>query len=119
MSREEQLGCGHSPLCAVTHPIGSFLVKVRFRLGLAWLMGMVEPWKKHEGCQREGAPVSHTFPLGSQTNPGAQGRAGSCLCPDAPTTQMSRRPKLANLLCIMGTSEFRYGWDRQPTFIID
>lgn len=30
----------------VTHPMGSLLVKVRFRLGLAWLMGMVLPWKK-------------------------------------------------------------------------
>lgn len=25
-------------------PMGSFLVMVRFRLGRAWLMGMVEPW---------------------------------------------------------------------------
>lgn len=39
--------CGKSSPCAVTHPIGSFLVKVRLRFGLAWLMGMVEPWKKH------------------------------------------------------------------------
>lgn len=30
-------------LCLVTHPTGSFLVKVRLRLGLAWLMGMVAP----------------------------------------------------------------------------
>lgn len=27
----------------LSHPIGSFLVKVRLRLGLAWLMGMVLP----------------------------------------------------------------------------
>jgi len=27
-----------------THPIGSFFVYVRFLFGLAWLIGMVEPW---------------------------------------------------------------------------
>lgn len=73
--------------------MGSFLVKLRLRLGLAWLMGMVEPWKKHRGCQWEGCPVSSPSPLHCQPSPGAQGGIGSCLHPDAPTTQMGRRPK--------------------------
>lgn len=29
---------------SISHPIGSFLVKVRLRLGLAWLIGMVLPY---------------------------------------------------------------------------
>ena len=32
----------------MTHPMGSLRVMVRFRLGLAWLMGMVEPWMKQQ-----------------------------------------------------------------------
>lgn len=35
--------CHCVSLHLVTHPKGSFLVKVRLRLGLAWLMGMVAP----------------------------------------------------------------------------
>lgn len=30
----------------LSHPIGSFFVKVRLRLGLAWLMGMVLPCRE-------------------------------------------------------------------------
>lgn len=66
--------------------MGSFLVKVRFLLGLAWLMGMVEPWKSMVGGLSVGSasPVSLPFTLGSQPAPGAQGRARFCLCPDTP-----------------------------------
>lgn len=64
MLHEKHLVCGYSPPCAVTHPIGSFLVKVRLRLGLAWLMGMVEPWKKHRGLSVAGD--SRSLPLPSE-----------------------------------------------------
>ena len=52
---------------AVTHPIGSFLVKARLWLGLAWSMVMVEPRKKQRESLVGGSMVSFPFPLGSQT----------------------------------------------------
>ena len=63
----------------MTHPMGSLRVMVRFRLGLAWLMGMVEPWMKQ---QWHHWGVSGHLPLGSSLHPGP-GRDGT-VCPEAP-----------------------------------
>lgn len=61
---------------AGTHPTGSFLVKVRLRLGLAWLMGMVEPWKRN-GAVTQGPRVHTPSPLGNQSPPVAPGGSQS------------------------------------------
>lgn len=79
----------------MTHPIGSFLLKVRLQFGLAWLIGMVEPWKKHGvgggggGGHWEGAPL---FPQWAARLCLEFRNQEFCLCPEAPMNQTGRDP---------------------------
>lgn len=82
--------------------MGSFLVKVRFLLGLAWLMGMVEPWKSMVGgCQWE-VPAQFLFPSpwAASLPLGPREEQGFVCVLTPPTTQRGRRLKPPRL-CIM------------------
>lgn len=77
----------------MTHPMGSFRVMVRFRLGLAWLMGMVAPWKKQQH-HREGLWPLPPSPVGIQPAPGTQGGTGAVSrCPRLCRTGQLRGPE--------------------------
>lgn len=112
--RKKCLVCGESLPGTVIHPIGSFLVKARLWLVMAWLMGMVSPGRS-KGSHWYGAPsFPSPFPLGSQTVLGAQKGTGSCLHPEISVTETGRRPKPSRLGMTEASEDFRSRWRRQP-----